>query len=432
MPQRVKTQGQTPMIRYFEGRQILVRLVLAGSALTLVTIGILTIYAAGNPAETAEGVHLNVPAGLWKKQVFFAILGLFAATTLNLFDYRWLGPLSYWIYGAVLVLLAVLLIDKVIDLPFVPVINGSRRWIRFGFGSSYIPLQPSELCKIAYILALAWYLRFRHNYRKFKGLIGPFSLTLLAMVLILLEPDLGTVLLMMPILFAMLFAAGAKIKHLLIIILLAIMVSPLLWMKMHGYQRMRVSSLLLQNKWIYEKAENSPRLAKILAGSRQNLKYWERNHGFHIIHSKRAIASGGLYGYGFRQGPYLTYNSLPERQNDFIFAIIGHQFGMVGCTAVVLLYILMIVCGMELAWLNTEPFGRLVAVGILAMISVQVVVNVSMTMGLMPITGLTLPLISYGGSSLVVMLMAIGLLNNIGRQRPFSIGTSPFEHRKST
>ncbi|MBN1124944.1 MAG: rod shape-determining protein RodA [Sedimentisphaerales bacterium] len=429
------------MMKIFSGRLLLVRMILLGTTVMLVTAGILNIYATGNPLNPDPDTKLSVPSGLWKKQVVFAVAGLFCAAAVNLFSYRWLGPLSYWIYGAILVVLAILLLDKIIDIPFVPVINGTRRWIRVGFSSSSFQLQPSEFCKIAFILALGWYLRFRSNYRHFKGLVGPFALTLLAMGLILLEPDLGTVMLMMPVLFAVLFVAGARIKHLLIIVVLAVLASPLLWMKMHPYQRMRLSSVLLQNETIRNKAYHNERLAKILAGSTQNIKYWERNQGYQITHSKRAIASGGLWGQGYRKGPYIRHDintkhnlpdriRLPERQNDFIFAIIAHQFGLVGGGILLLLYTILLLCGVEIAWQNTEPFGRLVAVGIVAMFVVEVIVNVSMTLGLMPITGLTLPLVSYGGSSLLVSLIAIGLLNNIGRDRPFSIATSPFEHDK--
>ncbi len=428
------------MLGMFTGRILLVRATLLATALLLVTIGIINIYAAGNPADPDPAIRLSVSAGLWKRQLIFAVCGLFCAAAMNLFSYRRLGPISYGIYAGVLGLLVVLLLDKIVDIPFVPVINGTRRWIRIGLGGHFVQLQPSEFCKIAYILALAWYLRFRKNYRRFKGLLGPFALTVLAMVLILLEPDLGTVFLMMPVLFAVLFVAGARLRHLGIIVLLALLASPLFWAHMRPYQRMRLSSVLLQNDWIRAKALEHERLARVLAGSQRNVRYWHRNQGYQVTHAKRAIASGGLLGQGFRRGPYLRYDynirqgepdavRLPERQNDFIFAIIAHQFGLVGAVILLGLYAVFILCGAEIAWQNTEPFGRLVAVGIVAMFAVEVVVNVSMTVGLMPITGLTLPLVSYGGSSLLVSMIAVGLLNNIGRDRPFSIATSPFEHK---
>ncbi|MHC4153229.1 MAG: FtsW/RodA/SpoVE family cell cycle protein, partial [Planctomycetota bacterium] len=133
--------------------------------------------------------------------------------------------------------------------------QGVHRWIVLH--PNLPKIQPSELCKLAYILALAWYLRYRSNYRSMRSLIGPFAVTLLPMVLILPEPDLGTVLLLMPTLFVMLFIAGAKVKHLAIIILLALLVSPVLWTKMNNYQRIRISSVVLQNEWFQEKAADN-------------------------------------------------------------------------------------------------------------------------------------------------------------------------------
>jgi len=419
------------MLKILSGRLILIRFVMLTAMFLLIAAGVMTLFAAGNPLESSPDTSLTVSSTVWKRQLIYASAGLLAMIMINLVNYRWLGSLSYWIYALILTLLAVLLLDKLIDLPFVPVINSSRRWLRLGTQSRFLQVQPSEFCKIAYILALAWYLRFRKNYRKFFGLVGPFALTVLAMILILLEPDLGTVFLMMPILFAMLFVAGAKVKHLLIIILLAILVSPLLWHYMRHNQRMRISSVLLQNERIFQKAEQNPKLAKILAGSTQDLKRWQRDEGYQLIHSKLAVASGGLKGYGFRKGPYIKYDSLPERHNDFIFAIIAHQFGLLGCMALLALYAIIIGCGIEIAWLNTDPFARLVAVGIVAMFAVEVIVNVSMTLGLMPITGLTLPLVSSGGSSLVVSMTAIGLLNNIGRSRPFTVAARSFEYKSN-
>jgi rod shape determining protein RodA len=226
---------------------------------------------------------------------------------------------------------------------------------------------------------------------------------------------------MMPILFTMLFVAGAKVRHLVIIILLAIVVSPLMWFKMRGYQRARISSLALQNAWLRETAEKYPWLGEALVGAKFSDKQWKSTWGWHLIRSKYAVASGGAKGYGFRRGPFVKYDFLEERHNDFIFAVIAHQWGFVGCLGLVGLYVIIIGCGLEIAGNNTDPFGRLLAVGIVAMFAVEVIVNVGMTIGLMPITGLTLPLVSYGGSSLLISMIAVGLLNNVGRCRPFGV-----------
>jgi len=411
------------MYELLKGRLMIVRLVLLVATLALVAMGIAAIYSIGHPAQASPASQAGKWSILWKKQFIFAIIGLAGFIAVNLVNYRRFGAISFWIYAFVLVLLGLLLVSRfIIDIPFVPEINGTHRWIKFKIAGRELPaIQPSEICKIAYILALAWYLRYRSNYRNFKTLIGPFVLTLLPMVLILLEPDLGTVLLMMPIFFAVLFVAGAKVKHLLIIVLLAVIVSPLFWYKMEPYQRTRISSLLLQNNWIRQKAEHYPTLGKILVGRKFSAKQWENNWGYHLTRSKFAVASGGTSGYGFRQGPFIKYDFLTHRHNDFIFAIIAHQWGFWGCLALLGLYVIIIGCGLEIAVHNTDPFGRLLAAGIVAMFAVEGLVNVSMTVGLMPITGMTLPLVSYGGSSLLVSMVSVGLLNNVGRRWPFSV-----------
>ncbi len=414
------------MHNFLKGRLVAVRLCLLAAALALIAIGIATIYAVGHPAESSLSSQTGDLGNLWKKQLIFAAVGIAGFIAANAVNYRRLGSISCWIFAGVLVLLAYLLVSKyVVELPFAPDTKGTYRWIKLEAGGRALPqIQPSEFCKLSFILALAWYLRYRSNYRNFRALIGPFALTLVPMVLILLEPDLGTVLLMMPILFIMLFVAGAKVKHLLIIVLLALLVSPLLWHKMRPYQRTRISSVLLQNSWIRRKAAAYPALGKILVGRKFSSKQWKNDWGYHLIRSKYAVASGGTNrakGYGFRKGPFIKYNFLPARHNDFIFAIIVHQWGIWGCLAVLALYGIIVCCGLEIAGSNTDPFGKLLAAGIIAMFTIQVIVNISMTVGLMPITGLTLPLVSYGGSSLLVSMASIGLLNNVGRCRPFSV-----------
>ena len=415
------------MYKFLKGRLMPLRIVLMAASLALITIGIATIYAVGNPAQTSINSDTTPFAGFWKKQLLFAAIGIAAFIAVNLINYRKLGAASYWLYAATLLILAVLLLDKIIDLPFVPVINNTRRWLRIGTSSGFIQVQPSEFCKLAYILALAWYLRYRSNYRKFSGLIGPFVLTLVPMGLILLEPDLGTVLLMMPVLFVMLFVAGAKVKHLLIIVLLTLLVSPLFWHFMKDYQRTRISSVLLQNTWIQKKAEMHPKFAKILVGKNFSKNQWKNDWGYHLIRAKFAVASGRTTGYGFRNGPFIKYNFLPERHNDFVFATIAHQWGFLGSLLLLGLYVIVLGCGLEIAGNNADPFARLLAVGIVTMFAVELIVNVSMTLGLMPITGLTLPLVSYGGSSLLVSTASVGLLNNIGRSRPFGVTHKPLQ-----
>jgi len=410
------------MFNFLKGRLIIVRLCLLMAALILIAIGIATIYSVGHPAEPSSATQTDNLDDLWKKQIIFAVVSIVGFIVVNVVNYRRFGAASHWIYAFVLLLLGLLLVSRyVINIPFVPEINGTHRWIKFIIADWSLSLQPSEFCKIVYVLALAWYLRYRSNYDNLSSLIGPFVLTLLPMILILLEPDLGTVLLMMPILFTMLFVAGAKVKHLLIIILMALLVSPMLWYKMEDYQRIRISSVVLQNAWVREKAEQHPWVGEVLVGTKFSEQKWKSDWGWHLIRSKYAVASGGAKGYGFRRGPFVKYNFLEARHNDFIFAIIAQQWGFWGCLGLLAIYIIIVGCGLEIAAHNTDPFGKLLAVGIIAMFVVEIIINVSMTVGLMPITGLTLPLVSYGGSSLLVSMASVGLLNNVGRCRPFSV-----------
>ena len=412
------------MRNFLKGRLLFVRICLLTSVFLLVLIGILTIYYVGHPKEMSPASTMTKLSdmtdlmGFWKKQVVFAVVGVAGFVGANLVNYRRLGAVSHWLYAVILVLLVYLDVSRyVVPLPLAPEIKGAHCWIKLGIGS----IQPSELCKLTYILALAWYLRYRSNYRRLRSLIGPFTLTLLPIVLILVEPDLGTVMLMMPVLFTMLFMAGARVKHLVLIMLLAVLVSPFLWLKMQSYQRSRVSAVLLQSKWIRDKAEQVPAFGEILVGHQFSQRRWRSESGYHITRSKYAIASGGWVGQGVGRGPFLKYNFLPFRHNDFVFSAIAHQGGFLGCFALLGLYVILAICGLEIAADNIDPFARLVAVGIVAMIVVEVLVNVGMTLGLMPITGLTLPFVSYGGSSLLVNMMAVGLLNNIGRCRPFTV-----------
>lgn len=418
------------MFEFLKGRLPLTRLLLLACVVGLIVIGIMMIYASGNPAKSDSPPNgevspkadeqISTVAELWKKQCIFAAVGFVGFIIINSFRYRKLGPASFWLYAGILILLAVLLLDKFINLPFVPVKHGSRRWFVIGPLPQF---QPSEFFKLIYIIALAWHLRYRSNYRSFSVLVPPFILTFLPMMLILLEPDLGTVLLMMPVFLSMLFIAGAKVKHLVAIIVLAILAFPVLWLQMHDYQRMRISSVLLQNKidgsesWFRQQAKNRSWLAEALGIGTEQVRNLEIGDGFQLIRSKLAIASGGFYGQGFREGPFIKYKFLPERHNDFIFALIGHQWGFAGAVLVISLYALLVACGLEIAGASSDAFGSYIAAGIAILFAIQILVNIGMTIGIMPITGITLPFVSYGGSSLLVNIMSVGLLNNIARSR---------------
>jgi cell division protein FtsW (lipid II flippase) len=406
------------IFEFLKGRLLSTRLLILACVIGLIVIGVMMIYASGHPAET-DSEQLSATAGLWQKQCIFAAAGFVGFIIMNSFHYRKLGPVSFWFYSIVLFFLFLLVLDKLVNLPFIPVKHGSRRWIEIG---TIVQFQPSEFFKLIYIIALSWHLRYRSNYRSFSVLVPPFILTFLPMMLILFEPDLGTVLLMMPVFLSMLFIAGTKVKHLVAIIILAIIAFPVLWLQMHDYQRMRISSVLLQNKidgnesWFKNKAEKHPWLASALGVNSERIRNWEISEGYQLMRSKLAITSGGFYGQGFREGPFIRYEFLPERHNDFIFALIAHQWGFAGAVLLIGLYALLVACAIEIAAASLDSFGSYIAAGIAVLFAIQILVNISMTIGLMPITGITLPFLSYGGSSLSVNITAVGLLNNIARR----------------
>jgi cell division protein FtsW (lipid II flippase) len=289
-----------------------------------------------------------------------------------------------------------------------PVKQGAQRWIPLGF----MDFQPSEMAKLAYMMALAQYLMHRKNYRRLTGLLVPFVLTLVPVGLILREPDLGTSLVFFPVLFAMLFAAGARPRHLAFVGVLGIAVSPLLWMGMSAEQQSRIVTLFVQR-------DGGPT---------------PKGDGYHLHQSKQLLALGGVWGSELGGAPLedpLAYH-LPAGRTDFIFCLIGERWGLLGCSAVLGLYAVFFARGLGVAAATREPFGRLMAVGIVALLATQTTINTGMTVGLMPVTGLTLPLVSYGGSSLLATCIAIGLLLNIGMRPGYEVAPEPFRFAAGT
>lgn len=416
------------MIELLPTRQgwILLLLVLALCAAGILTIQ--AIHATGSVLPLADDAL---------SQFKFTVVGLSVMLVVMWIGYRRLGIWSYILFGICLLMLMYLVLDRWISLPLVKEIRNARRWILIG----PIPLQVSELTKITYVLALAWYLRYRRNYRTLTGLMIPFAITMIPMFFILLQPDLGTVLLFLPILFAMLFAAGARIKHFLLIMVLGFCCIPFFWLKIHDYQRLRITGVLLQSPSLREYLEEPPTYFTSRktrwdwlrpADSdrhrwRRELLEWETDSGYQLVSSKIAIGSGGFDGQGWGKGVFIEYPFLPERHNDFIFALIANQWGMLGALGILFCYGLIVLIGFIIASMTVDPYGRLIAVGLSTMIAVQALTNLAMTIGLGPITGVTLPFVSAGGSSLVTSFISLGLLMSIARRRPNIIGHPPFE-----
>lgn len=371
------------------------------AALGLIVVGVAAIDTAPKPSFIA---------GAAAKQVFFACLGLIGMALVAAPHYRRLGELAYPAGIAVLLMLVVVLIPFM-PRAFVPVINGARRWFDLGL----VMFQPSELAKVLFVLCLARYLRYRENYRTLRGLLVPFVLTGIPMALILVEPDLGTSMLFPPILAAMLVAAGARIKHLVLIATIGVSVIALI---------VTVELVIFPEQNTLLKHHQKERIVSMVAALKGDTQH-DQDSGFQAKAAQNTAGAGQLLGYGHeRANTVLRYNSLPEAHNDMIFAVVCARWGTLGGLAVIGLYVLLVGSALLVAAVHKDPYARLVIVGIVAIIFSQVVVNIGMTIGLLPITGMTLPLVSYGGSSLLVNLAMIGLVLNIAA-RPAKIMTRP-------
>ncbi|MGH7201511.1 MAG: FtsW/RodA/SpoVE family cell cycle protein [Planctomycetaceae bacterium] len=341
-----------------------------------------------------RGDELAGAGDYFGRQIVWIALSVPAMLAATLFPYRRLRRFTWAAFAVCLVLLVVVF--------FLPPRNSSHRWIPLGL----FYFQPSEATKLAYILTLAQYLMHRQNYRRLPGLLVPFLLTLVPVGLVLREPDLGTSLLFFPVLFAMLFAAGARPRHLASIAFLGVLCLPLLWMGMSTEQRSRVTA-------VFSQRDGGPP---------------PRGDGYHLHQSKRVLTLGGVWGSeatGMPLDDPRGYH-LPASRTDFIFCLVGERWGLIGCVATLGLYVVLFTQGLRIAAATREPFGRLLAVGIIALLAAQTVINAGMTVGLMPVTGMTLPLMSYGGSSLLATCVSLGLVMNVGMRPGYEITPEPF------
>lgn len=342
----------------------------------------------------ARADQLNSGPDLFGTQIRWVLFSLPALAIALAIPYRTWKSNSHWLFLASLPLLIVVL--------FAEKRNGARSWIQFGSFN----IQPTEVIKLTYILVLAQYLMYRDNFTRLSGLIAPFALTLVPLALILLEPDLGSAILFVPVLFAMLFAAGARWRHLVCVGLLGIVVSPLFWIKMSAEQKSRITALF----------------AQVDHGPSPDDNRWHQHQ------SKVVISSGGLWGSEF-SGPASDDPDalrLFAAHTDFVFCLVGERWGFFGAGATLLLYVIFFALGLQIAARTREPFGRLIATGLVTLWATQTIINTGMTVGLLPVIGITLPLMSYGGSSLLLTAVGLGLLLNVGARPGYEVTGEPF------
>jgi len=391
-----------------------------------ILVAMLALMASSLIAIRAAEVAEPAPTGHFARQAAFVGVALAAFFVTTLIPYHRIGRWAWVWYGLNLALLVLVF--------FLRPVRGSHRWIDL----KIFNLQPSELMKVSYVIALAWYLRYRESYRRLRGLAAPLLLTLVPAALILKEPDLGTTLLLLPTLGLMLFMAGARLKHLLATLAVAAAVfvpvpRPLSDGEAAQAESLAYGTVALGGKRYSLRAlpltlMHGHQLRRIEGWLKQSDEDVAMDESYQLQQSLMILGSGGARGMGGDKGLMHHFRMLPDDHTDFIFAIIGGRGGLIACLGVMLLYLAIFICGSEIASLTKDPFGRLLAIGVLSLLFVQIFINIGMTMGVMPITGMTLPLISYGGSSMVVNGIALGLLVNVGQRRPISLGRKPFDH----
>ncbi len=345
--------------------------------LFLIGFGMLTLYSAthgdisGNPTYYVMRTAINL------------LLGLIIMVAMMSFDYRRLKVATPFVYGAFLIfLLAVFLFEKAM---------GSARWISLG----PLNFQPSEFCKLVLILALANF--FSDNKAEpdsFRSFIIPVAWAAPFMLLVFLQPDLGTTLVLAAILLGMLFLVGCRMRYWLGFVGIGVLgfTFGFVFHIFQPYQVERFMAFLKQGSNIQEA-------------------------GYHLLQSKIAIGSGQFVGKGLMQGTQTNLDFIPAHHTDFVFAVIGEEMGLLGALVLIGVFCLLMWRGVRIANNARDFYGTMIAFGIVIMFAFQIVVNIGMTIGIMPITGIPLPFISYGGSSLIVNLAAIGLLTNIHMRR---------------
>ncbi|OGP61768.1 MAG: rod shape-determining protein RodA [Deltaproteobacteria bacterium RBG_13_47_9] len=349
---------------------------LLGIVLLIASIGILNLYSASSNEEMAG-------TSLYIKQLSWLLIGLAIMAIVAFIDYRIYVDFAYIIYGMTFVLLIVVLGYGIIT-------SGAQRWVRIG----WLSFQPSEFVKISLIFALAKFFQRppgREGY-SLKNLSFPFLLLFLPTVLILKQPDLGTAIILVLVFSSTLLFVKIRWSSWLVIVLAGTSFLPLLWGFLKDYQKRRI--------FIFFNPDLDP------LGS-----------GYHIIQSKIAIGSGGILGKGFMKGTQSRLGFLPEQQTDFIFSAFGEEWGLMGSLILLGLYFLLILWGLRISVQSKDRLGAVLAFGFVAMLFWHIFINIGMVLGIMPVVGIPLPFLSYGGSFLISTLIGIGLLLNVSMRR---------------
>ncbi|MDD5645086.1 MAG: rod shape-determining protein RodA [bacterium] len=346
------------------------------SVFVLIVLGLVFVHSASYHSEKPVSVFAA-------RQLIWAVIGLCACIIIWKIDYKHFVSSAYFLFALNVVLLVSVFF-------FGSRTFGAQRWLNFGF----FRLQPSEFFKITMILFLAKYYSGLPNYK--KGYLHCVIIPLLfigpAFLLIMKQPDLGTAIVLIPVFFAMSYIAGTKPVDILCTVLGGALCAVPCYFLLKPYQQERIKAFL-------------------------NPEHDPLGVGYQSIQSKIAVGSGGILGKGWLKGTQTQLDFLPERHTDFIFSVIGEEWGFMGTMLVVFLFAALVILSFKIASESRDEKGRLVAGGLGVLFLVHLFINAGMTIGIMPITGLPLPFVSYGGSSLITMLAGIGLLQSVYSRR---------------
>jgi len=346
--------------------------------LLLDAIGLLNLYSA------VHHEHSSRLEPLFTAQLVFVAIGvtfMLLATTL---DYRVYERLAYPLYAGGIGLLASTLI-------FGRLISGSRRWIHLGVFS----LQPSELMKLLFVLAMAKYFHSKTlvGGYQLRNLKMPFLIATPTLALIYLSPDLGTTAFFLGLFFLITFAVKLRWKSIFLVLLVGVLALPIAYeFVLSDYQKGRVQTLL-------------------------DPMHDPRGKGYQTLQARYAIGAGRIFGAGYMQGTQTHQGFIPENQTDFIITVLAEEWGFVGCMVVLSLYYVLMMLGLNIALQSKERFGAILGTGLVSILFLQVTINLGGVLGILPVTGVTLPFMSYGGSSIVVLHLSMGLLLNISMRR---------------
>ncbi|HSH31442.1 MAG TPA: rod shape-determining protein RodA [Candidatus Saccharimonadales bacterium] len=351
--------------------------------LLLVVVGILVLYST-----TFKAANVAAPMNV-RNQIVFALIGLAGFFITAKIDYRVWAKFTPWLYGVMIVLLGIVMVAGKTAL-------GATRWINLGF----FQFQPSELAKLVLIIVLAKF--FADHYEQMDNpryLILSVVYTAVPMVMVLVQPDLGTALVLAVIWLAMVLTSRVRRAHLVALAALGLVLLPVALQFLKPYQRQRLATFF------------NPTADPL-------------GTGYNVVQSTIAVGSGQLTGRGLASGSQSQLNFLPSQHTDFIFAVLSEKLGFVGGGLLLLLFSALIMRGLVVAYRAKDRFGMFLATGLMAMFLFHIFVNVGMNMGIMPVTGIPLPFVSYGGTSLLIGLIGIGLLESIAvRRKKIEFGT---------